>query len=297
VKSLTFARHSACALLLLLCSLSTSAWANNCWTIVGWVNPTTQAAASGVVGNRAVLAPAACVAPAPAGFGWLRPALAYSGAPPSDLYVRISLSAPQVTGGASGYFSPLLVYNGRIAGTPDLRVDLLPCIGCSNQMPFVYQPGPCLRPVTWWNGTRYAGYDTANCYVTPVPAGATPFIYGNSYYVGSQQTTICQIGSYDSANCYYGPATSSGFINNNSFYRTPGAGNTCSQGVFDGANCFIATVPPGSRAFIYAGNFYATTRRCAVGSFDGANCYLGTPPSFPTPTTAFIYAGAFYYAE
>jgi hypothetical protein len=149
----------------------------------------------------AVLAPATCVAPAPTSFGWLNVTLTYDGPQPVDLYVRISLTAPQVTGGASGHFSPPLVYAGQIGSVPDIRIDLLLCGGCGNKMNFVYQPGRCLCAMTWWNGTRYASFDSANCYVMPVPAMSTPFVYNNNYYVASQQTTICQLGGYDGANC------------------------------------------------------------------------------------------------
>ena len=109
--------------------------------------------------------------------------------------------------------------------------------------------------------------------------------------------TICQLGGWDTPNCYYGPAPAGASIRNNGFYAPAGAGNTCAQGTFNGVDCHIATVPPGSAAFLYAGNYYATTRRCAVGRFDGTRCYLGTPPSFPTPTVAFIWDGVFYYGE
>jgi hypothetical protein len=164
-------------------------------------------------------------------------------------------------------------------------------------MPFVSQPGPCTRTMAWWTGSMMASYDGANCYVNPVPSGATAFIYANNYYVASVSSTICQVGSYDGANCYIMPAPSGAFIYNSSFYTTAGAGNSCSVGSYDGANCFIITVPPGSQAFIYNGALYATTRKCAVGQYDGANCYLGTPPTTSPAATAFIYAGSFYYSE
>jgi len=269
------------------------AWAANCWQITGWLNASNQPS-SGMVGDHANLVSDTCIAPAPAGYGWLHPTLAYNGSAPSDLYVRISQSDSHVSGAE---FSPLLVYNGMSGGKPVLNVDLIPCIGCTNKMSFVAQPGPCTRVVNWWNGTVMASFDSVNCYVAPVPSGETPFIYANNYYVTSVPSTICQVGSYDGANCYVMQAPAGAFIYNNSFYTTPGSNNSCSVGSYDGANCFIMWVPPGSMAFIYNGAFYATSRRCAVGRYDGSNCYLGTPPSTPTSTSAFIYSGAFYYAE
>lgn len=278
---------------LALSAFSNQAWASNCWKITGWLN-SSNLTSTGAVGDHANLVSAACVAPAPAGYAWLHPTLAYSGSAPSDLYVSISLSDSHVSG---SHFSPLLVYNGVSSGKPILNVDLITCIGCTNQMPFVSQPGPCTRTMTWWTGSMVASYDGANCYVNPVPSGATAFIYANNYYVAKVSSTICQVGSYDGANCYIMAAPSGAFIYNNNFYTTAGVGNSCSVGSFDGANCFIISVPPGSRAFIYNGALYATTRQCAVGGYDGANCYLGSPPSTSPTATAFIYAGSFYYSE
>lgn len=282
-------------LLLVLCAISAPASAANCWRINGWLNDLNQTT-SGNIGDHANLSTAACVAPAPSGWGWLHPVDSYSGDPPADLYVRVLLSDPHVVGGAGGHFDRRLVYDGIVGGKPVLRIDMT-CEGCGNTMSFVHQVGPCTRLVTWWNGTVLAGYDTANCYIGPVPAGSIPQIINNSYYVQAQNSTICQIGSWDTANCHYGPAPAGAFIQSNAFYAPAGPGNSCVQGVFDGTGCRIAIVPPGSMAFLYAGNYYASTRQCAVGRFDGTRCYLGTPPSYPTPTLAFIWAGNFYYGE
>jgi hypothetical protein len=180
---------------------------------------------------------------------------------------------------------------------PVLIVNAIVCNSCSNTMPFFAQPGPCTRQVTWWNGSPQATFDGANCYVTTVPTGLSAFIYQNNYYVTAVQSTICQVGSYDSKNCYVGPLPNGGFIYNNSFYAPGGTGHSCSVGTYDGANCYISTVPPGSQAFIFGSGFYASPRMCSVGRYDGANCYLGTPPSTPTTTTAFIFGGKFYYHE
>jgi hypothetical protein len=278
---------------LTLSATGNQAWASNCWQITGWLNTLNQPS-SGTVGDHANLVSTLCVAPAPAGYGWLHPTLGYSSSAPGDLYVRISLSDGHVSG---NQFSPLLIYNGMSGGKPVLNVDLTVCLSCGNKMSFVSQPGPCTRTMTWLTGSLIASFDGANCYVGPVPSGANPFIYANNYYVARVPSTICQVGSYDGANCYVMPIPSGGFIYNNSFYTTAGSNNSCSVGSFDGVNCFILSVPPGSQAFTYSGAFYATTRQCTVGWYDGANCYLGTPPSTAPPATAFIYAGSFYYSE
>jgi hypothetical protein len=55
---------------LTLFSLGSQAWASNCWQITGWLNPSNQTS-TGAVGDHANLVSTACVAPAPAGYGWL----------------------------------------------------------------------------------------------------------------------------------------------------------------------------------------------------------------------------------
>lgn len=274
-------------------ALGASARASNCWQITGWLNASNQPS-NGQLGDHAKLVSTACVAPAPTGYGWLHPTLGYSSSPPADLYVSVSLSDSHVSGST---FSPLLIFGGMVGNKPLLVLDGLPCIPCNNTMTFVPQPGPCTRGATWWTGPINTPFDGANCYVNPVPPGATPFIYANNYYVQRTPSTICQVGTYDGANCYVMPVPKGGFVYNNNFYAPANLNHTCTVGTWDGANCLIMTVPPGSGAFIYNGAFYATTRQCAVGRYDGANCYLGTPPSSPTATTPFIWSGAFYYGE
>jgi hypothetical protein len=156
-------------------------------------------------------------------------------------------------------------------------------------------------PASWFNGPLSAYYDGANCFVTKVPAGGSPFIYSGNYYITAQQGASCPIslckcpaGNFDGANCYIVSKPPNGFIWQNGFYQKPGPSNSCPQGwTFDTANCFLMKAPWGTTAFEYQGAFYTTKLPyCSTGSFDGANCYLGKPPAGRKP---FIYQGGFYY--
>ncbi len=158
----------------------------------------------------------------------------------------------------------------------------------------------CDGAITWWDTSWVtASFDGANCFVRTAPPGSHPFIYANSYYVKSQATTNCPMGSYDGANCKVKSGSPTPFIKNNSFYTLPKYIKhtyICPSGSqFDGENCFWFAAPWGTRAFVYNGNWYTTTRpTCMVGNFDGANCKMGSPPA---GTNAFIYSNNFYYAE
>jgi hypothetical protein len=74
--------------------------------------------------------------------------------------------------------------------------------------------------------------------------------------------------------------------------------NPCPKGgKYDGANCYIGSPPAGTRAFLWANNYYYTPQpwnRCtAPGShFDGANCFV---KKVPAGTKPFIYANKWYY--
>ncbi|MEZ4448046.1 MAG: hypothetical protein R3B09_01120 [Nannocystaceae bacterium] len=67
-------------------------------------------------------------------------------------------------------------------------------------------------------------------------------------------------------------------------------------GSFDGANCYIGAAPTGTKAFLYAGNYYytAVNRTCPLSGsrFDGANCLVSKAPDGTKP---FIYANNWYY--
>lgn len=148
---------------------------------------------------------------------------------------------------------------------------------------------PCNELVTLHNGSTITPtFDGSNCYVMPVPAGKTGFVYDNKYYV-TPSYTDCGLGSYDGANCYFMTKPASGFIYDNNFYT---AYDDCDTGVNDSANCYIASAPAGTSPFVYAGNFYTTPlpgNNCPIGYFDGANCYL-----MAKPAGGFIYANNFY---
>jgi hypothetical protein len=163
-----------------------------------------------------------------------------------------------------------------------------------------YSPyNPCAPTVYYFTGAQInATWDGANCYVLPVPAGTSPFIYNNGYYTNELPGTSCPAPSwYDGANCYilpYPAWSTTYFVWSGNLYLTPGPGNACpSPSWYDGANCYVMPLPSGSSPFKYANNLYITPPPyCPLGFFDGANCYIGTAPS---SRTAFIWGNAFYY--
>src|SRR4051812_4330854 len=152
LPSARYRRFLSTIAFLALFALGNRMWAANCWQITGWLD-SSNLPSSGAVGDHANLVSAACIAPAPAGYGWLHTNFAYSGSAPSDLYVSLLLSDSHVSG---GQFTPLLVYNGVSSGKPVLNVDLTTCLGCGNHLPFFSQPGPCTRTMTWWTGPLMA---------------------------------------------------------------------------------------------------------------------------------------------
>jgi hypothetical protein len=274
------------AVLLATLLVAAPAEATECWRVTGWTN-------SGQVGGTAVLTPVSCQS-TPSGYAWAQITMTYGSGTLYDLYLQISLSDSHVSGFK---FQPLLIYSHRAANNvPVIVIDLIPCIPCTNEINLSSQPPPCRLSASWWNSTSLpAQEDGLGCLVTAAPAGSSPFIWNNAYYIASSPSTNCPMGGYDGANCYVMPAPQGSFIWNNSFYKTAGPNNTCSIGTFDGANCYIASAPWATSAFIYAGNFYTTTRpSCQTGSFDGANCYMGAPPA---GRTASVMNGSFYYSK
>lgn len=155
---------------------------------------------------------------------------------------------------------------------------------------------PCAELSAWWDGTQQPSARVLEqCDIMPVPSGQTAFISNNRYYV-NEQHNLCQIGTFDSENCYVlSPAAgTSPFIYGNGLYTTPLPGNVCPHGTFDGANCVIAWIPPGSQGFVYGGNLYTTPLSgCTFGVREGTNrCFVGQPPR---GAAAQINAGAFSY--
>ncbi|GMU03409.1 hypothetical protein KH5H1_75310 [Corallococcus caeni] len=165
-----------------------------------------------------------------------------------------------------------------------------------------YSPyNPCAPTVTSHTGAPItATWDGANCHVMNIPAGASPFIYNNSYYVNAGSSTSCPAPStWDGANCYIlpYPSWSTGyFVWSGSLYLTPGPGNACpSPTWFDGANCYVMPLPWGSTPFKWSNNLYITPLpSCPIGGFDGAHCYVGAAPA---SRTASIWGSSFYYSH
>jgi hypothetical protein len=157
-------------------------------------------------------------------------------------------------------------------------------------------PPPCLKKVLSHDGTLLtASFDSANCYIKPVVPGATPFIYGDGYYVTADKSTHCLEGSWDTANCYFMPKPSGGFLYKDAFYVLPGPGPPCSLGTFDGSNCLVKAAPWGTHAFEYQNAWYFTPEfTCKDGAYDSANCYVMKAPPGVLP---FIWGNAYYYKE
>lgn len=108
-------------------AVASPAQAASCWEVTSWTG-------SGRVGDLAVLIPATCTA-ARSGYAWGQ---VIGSAPQGPFYLLISLSDSHVSGWE---FSPLLVLNQVLAsGEPQVRLDLMPCIGCTNKVPLQYDP-------------------------------------------------------------------------------------------------------------------------------------------------------------
>ena len=204
-----------------------------------------------------------------------------------------SMAAPHVAGIAALYLE-----NNPTATPATVMADILANatsgqlsgIGSGSPNLLAYWREACDEPVTYHDGSLInPWFDSANCYVMAVPAGASnPFVWSGNYYIDATFNN-CPLGSYDGANCYFMPKPAGGFIYANNFYTTYDA---CSVGTDDSANCYIASAPAGTTPFIYAGNFYTTAlpgNVCPLGWYDGANCYV-----MPKPAGGFIYANNFY---
>jgi hypothetical protein len=144
---------------------------------------------------------------------------------------------------------------------------------------------PCAELSPWWNGTQRAStLNGQRCDLMAAPAGQTPFVSQNRYYL--TERNICPLGSFDTANCqvhHPAPGTTA-FIWSGNMYTTALPGNVCPAGTWDGANCLIAYTPAGTSAFIYNGGLYTTPiKSCSVGARESADrCYVGTPPAGAT---------------
>ncbi len=211
----------------------------------------------------------------------------------SDIMSGTSMAAPHVAGIAALYLqnnpfaTPATVMSNILS---DATTGQLSSIGSGSPNLLAYWREACHQPVAYHDGSQITPwFDSANCFVMPVPNGASnPFVYSGNYYIDAAFTS-CPLGNYDGANCYVMPKPAGGFIYDNNFYTTYDA---CSIGANDSANCYIASAPAGTSAFIYANNFYTTPLSgnvCPIGWFDGANCYV-----MPKPAGGFIYDNNFY---
>lgn len=146
-----------------------------------------------------------------------------------------------------------------------------------------------------------ASWDTANCYIQPLPEGVLGFVYNESTSVYTKRQ-YCSAGRFDSANCYiFSPPTgSTTFIYEGAFYYTPKAGpQKCdAPASFDGVNCYVMPVPAGATPFVWANNGYvAPSTGChpSLSAKDQGNrCYLGKVPAGTSP---FVWSTNLYYAE
>lgn len=165
-----------------------------------------------------------------------------------------------------------------------------------------YSPyNPCAPTVTSPTGAPItASWDGFNCFVMGTPAGSSPYVQNNRYYVQATPGTSCPAPSWwDTANCYilsYPSWSTSYFVWSGVLYLTPGPGNSCpAPSWFDGFNCYVMPVPAGSTPFKYGNALYITAPpHCPIGSYDGTNCLVGTAPA---SREAFVWGSAFYYSH
>jgi len=267
--------------------LSSSASAMSCWSIQGWTGSTSYPVAT--------LSQVTCQA-TNYNSAWME-AVDLGVSLPEDIWLMVDLNDSHVTASKQEFYS-LPGYQGESSGVPIIQLDIIPGGTAWNLVPLTTDPpDPCGANVTWWDGTQInPWYDSANCYVEPVPSGETGFIYNNSYYITPDTTPLCTIGSYDGANCYIGalPSGSTPYVSGDSLFVTTQTGGGCGIGFPYSGACYIGEIGPWANDFVWSGGLYVTPLpTCNDGDYDGANCYMGSAPS---GTSAFLYGGSFYYA-
>ena len=100
-------------------------YAAECWQVIGWDS-------TAYVGAQALLQEADCTT-VPEDYGWIRVNLDYGTPPADDLYLRVHNDDPRVSG--DYVFEPLLFFAGYDGGgTPEVFTELIPCVGCVNEM-------------------------------------------------------------------------------------------------------------------------------------------------------------------
>jgi hypothetical protein len=263
--------------------------AMSCWNINGWSYP------SGPNYAVATLGQVSCQTTS-VNSGWMEAVDLYN-LTSDEIWLQVSLSDSHVI---SGQFYSTPTYTGSSNGTPSIQLDIL--LGWDNLYDLQTEPpDPCGADVTWWDNTLVSPwFDSANCYVDPVPSGETGFVYNNNYYITPDPTPFCMVGTYDSANCWIGnlPSGSTPYIYQDVYlFVTQQTGGGCGIGSPSMGGCFIADIGEYAQDFIWKGNLYITAiPTCSDGKYDGANCLVGSAPS---GTTAFVWpnsSGSFYYA-
>eukprot|EP01060_Flectonema_neradi_P018973 TRINITY_DN2595_c0_g1_i2.p1 TRINITY_DN2595_c0_g1~~TRINITY_DN2595_c0_g1_i2.p1 ORF type:complete len:1057 (+),score=249.30 TRINITY_DN2595_c0_g1_i2:86-3256(+) len=181
------------------------------------------------------------------------------------------------------------------------------------QNPWTYCRNPCPNPAIWYNGPLQGWWDTANCYLMPLPLGG--YVASNAYYVpatpggcpagtfagafpGCRALTLTP-GSYPGGN-FFGLQTISGGAAAVAWWT--GAGS-CPVGVqlfslpFGSLKlCKVMDAPAGTILFIYSTFYVHSTNlpgTCTIGTLDSNGCKIGTPPA---GTTAFSWGGNFYHS-
>ncbi|MEM1179045.1 MAG: HEAT repeat domain-containing protein [Acidobacteriota bacterium] len=178
----------------------------------------------------------------------------------------------------------------------------------------------CLDDVAWWDGSMIdAWYDGANCYVTWPPAGTTPFISGQNYYIQSNDTCPSST-TWDGTGCFVvgvgEPGIATQLLTNGPNVRLQfdvihplGLLPACPSGwttdsFIPGVRRVCSLTPPAgysasdyyeqriSQAFVQV--YLTGAATCVAGIPDATGCYLGTAP---TGTHPFVWSNNFYYAD
>jgi hypothetical protein len=248
--------------------------------------------------------------------GFTNPQVHYN-SPPDTIYPQSPLQKFSLPSSSTGYLSvdvppyPTATVGQSVVVQTTVKDWFSTCDATLTVIVVAPKGPPCSQTVT----AMYSGYtgspvtatlvagSTNWCLINfPVPAGATPFIWNNAYYVAPDTSTTCLAGgpTPDGANhCYFEPQPYGGFQVNDSFYVPGSSPLYCtalnSTYTYDGnvKACLVKTAPWGTHAFVSGPNWYFTTEfKCKAGGYDGANCYIMTAPAV---TTAFINSNAFYY--
>lgn len=237
--------------------------------------------------------------------------------PPDTIYPQSPPQKFHLPSSSTGYFSvdvppyPVVTAGQQVVLQTKVKDWYATCTATLTVI-VVAPPGPpCSQKVSMYSGyngppvtaTLVAG-STNWCLINfPVPAGATPFVWNNAYYVDADESRTCLVGHWDGANCWYELEPSGGFQVKDSFYVPGSSPAYCNSlnptYIYDGTvkACLVITAPWGTHAFVYSigglPNWYFTPEfTCKAGVYDGAHCYIMTAPAI---TTAFLYSNQFLY--